>query len=305
MTKATDMKSRQNNIIQEITPLANRECLYIAKRVKDYFTYPIHSHVEFALNLIVNARGVKRIVGDSSEVIGNYDLVLITGANLEHAWEQYECKGKDMEEITIQFNWDFEKDDFFLRNQFDSIRQMIIDARVGLAFKEPTVRRVYPLLEDVVNESDQFRALLKFLEVLYIMSQSDDAYQLASPSFANVDAKSDSRRILKVQSYIDSHFKEELRLPVLASMVNMTPVSFSRFFKLRTGRNVSEYIIDIRLGHASRMLVDSTDSIAEVCYGSGFNNLSNFNRIFRKKKKCSPKEFREQYHKKNKTKTKI
>ena len=78
----------------------------------------------------------------------------------------------------------------------------------------------------------------------------------------------------------------------------MTPVSFSRFFKLRTGKSLSDYIIDIRLGHATRQLVDSMKTVAEICYECGFNNLSNFNRIFKKKKGCSPKEFREIYYKK-------
>ena len=99
---------------------------------------------------------------------------------------------------------------------------------------------------------------------------------------------------------INKHYQEEIRLNQLADMVGMTPVSFSRFFKLRTGKNLSDYIIDIRLGFASRLLVDSTMSIAEICYECGFNNLSNFNRIFRKKKECSPKEFRENYRKNKK-----
>ena len=103
-----------------------------------------------------------------------------------------------------------------------------------------------------------------------------------------------------MQEYINLHYQEEIRLGQLASMVGMTDVSFSRFFKLRTGKNLSDYIIDIRLGFASRLLVDSTMSIAEICYECGFNNLSNFNRIFKKKKDCSPKEFRENYRKKKK-----
>ena len=79
----------------------------------------------------------------------------------------------------------------------------------------------------------------------------------------------------------------------------MTPTAFSRFFKLRTGRSISDYLIDIRLGHATRALVDSTMSVAEICYSCGFNNISNFNRIFKKKKGSSPKVFRDiyQHHK--------
>ena len=109
---------------------------------------------------------------------------------------------------------------------------------------------------------------------------------------------SDSRRVQKVEEYINLHYTEEIRLSQLAELTDMTSVSFSRFFKLRTGKSLSDYIIDIRLGHATRQLVDSTKTVAEICYECGFNNLSNFNRIFKKKKGCSPKEFREIYYKK-------
>jgi AraC-like DNA-binding protein len=107
----------------------------------------------------------------------------------------------------------------------------------------------------------------------------------------------DSRRVLKVKDYISKNYMNEIRLTDVASLAGMSPSAFSRFFKLHTGRNLSDYIIDMRLGYASRMLVDSTHSIAEIGYGCGFNNLSNFNRIFKKKKGCSPSEFRENYHK--------
>ena len=100
-----------------------------------------------------------------------------------------------------------------------------------------------------------------------------------------------------MKSYIDTHFREEIRLSTVADIAGMSDSSFSRFFKLHTGRNLSDYIIDLRLGHACRLLVDSSDSIAEIGYHCGFNNLSNFNRIFRKRKDCSPSEFRENYRK--------
>ena len=127
------------------------------------------------------------------------------------------------------------------------------------------------------------------MTILYELSLfEEEARTLSSSSFAKIDVHSDSRRVQKVQEYINLHYQEEIRLGQLASMVGMTDVSFSRFFKLRTGKNLSDYIID------------STMSIAEICYECGFNNLSNFNRIFKKKKDCSPKEFRENYRKKKK-----
>ena len=103
----------------------------------------------------------------------------------------------------------------------------------------------------------------------------------------------------KVKEYIDGHFREEIHLQDLADIVSMTPTAFSRFFKLRTSKNISEYIIDVRLGYAARLLVDSTMAIVEICYRCGFNNISNFNRIFKKKRGCTPTEFRENYQKKH------
>ena len=102
---------------------------------------------------------------------------------------------------------------------------------------------------------------------------------------------------LYVNQTISKNYMDELRLPELANMAGMSPSAFSRFFKLHTGRNISEYIIDLRLGYAARMLVDTAKSISEIGFDCGFNNLSNFNRIFKKKKGCSPSEFRENYHK--------
>jgi AraC-like DNA-binding protein len=103
--------------------------------------------------------------------------------------------------------------------------------------------------------------------------------------------------VLKVKNYIAKNYMDEIRLNTLADIAGMSPSAFSRFFKLHTGRNLSDYIIEMRLGYASRMLVDTARSIGEISFQSGFNNLSNFNRIFKKKKGCSPSEFRENYHK--------
>lgn len=144
-----------------------------------------------------------------------------------------------------------------------------------------------------------FYAFIKFLTILYELSlYTEDAKALSSSSFAKIEPTFNSRRIHKIQKYINDNYREEIRLEHMAHLVGMTSTSFSRFFKLRTGKTLSDYVIDIRIGFASRLLVDTTMSVAEICYECGFNNLSNFNRIFKKKKDCSPKEFREYYRKK-------
>ena len=290
----------QNYIMREITPLSDRDCFYIADRRKTEFTYPIHCHAEFELNFTEHAAGVRRVVGDSAEIIGDYDLVLITGKELEHVWEQHECDSKEIREITIQFSPDVFFKNVMNKNQFDSIRCMLEKAQCGISFPMQAIMKVYNWLDRLASEEQGFYAVINLLVILYELSQCEDTRTLSSSSFAKISVYSDSRRVQKVQDYIDQHYNEEIRLGQLADLVSMTSVSFSRFFKLRTGKNLSEYIIDIRLGHATRMLVDSTMSIAEICFECGFNNLSNFNRIFKKKKNCTPKEFRENYQKKKK-----
>ena len=242
-----------------------KDALYIADRRKKEFTYPIHNHEVFELNYVEHASGVRRIVGDSNEVIGEYDLVLITSPDLEHVWEQNTCTSEDIREVTVQFYLD--------------------------------MMRVYHLIDTLSSIKDGFYAVMQFMTILHELSKSTHYRPLATSSYAKVEVESDSRRVLKVKNYIAKNYMDEIRLTTLAEIAGMSPSAFSRFFKLHTGRNLSEYIIEQRLGYASRLLVDTSKGIAEISYQSGFNNLSNFNRIFKKRKGCSPSEFRENYHK--------
>jgi AraC-like DNA-binding protein len=174
---------------------------------------------------------------------------------------------------------------------------MLKEARKGLSFPMDAIIRVYQQLDTLSSVKDGFYAVMQFLTILYELSRCEGARTLATSSYAKVEVESDSRRVLKVKNYIAKNYMDEIRLNTLADIAGMSPSAFSRFFKLHTGRNLSDYIIEMRLGYASRMLVDTARSIAEISFQSGFNNLSNFNRIFKKKKGCSPSEFRENYHK--------
>ena len=284
-------------IIHEITPLMGKDVLYIADRHKKEFTYPIHNHSVYELNFVENAKGVRRIVGDSQEVIGDYDLCLITSPDLEHVWEQNECHSDDIREITVQFDFSMSDETLFGRNPYASITRMMQEAKKGLSFPLQAIMKVYGMLDTLSSVKDGFYAVQQFLTILYELSRCENARTLASSSYAKVTVEDDSRRILKVKNFISKNYMDELRLPELASLAGMSSSAFSRFFKLHTGRNISEYIIDLRLGYAARMLVDTAKSISEIGFDCGFNNLSNFNSIFKKKKGCSPSEFRESYHK--------
>ena len=287
-----------DRVLHEITPLMGRDALYIADRNKKEFAYPIHNHEVYELNFVENAAGVRRIVGDSSEIIGNYDLVLITSPDLEHVWEQNTCTSKEIREITIQFKFGLDEEDvLFEKTPFLSIRNMLKEAQKGLAFPLPAIMKVYNLLTSISSIDDRFEALLQFLRILHILSIQDGAHALATSAYAKVKIEDDSRRALKVKNYINENYMYEIKLETLADIANMSQSAFSRFFKLHTGRTLSDYIIDTRLGYATRMLLDTQDSIANISFNCGYNNLSNFNRLFKRKKGCSPSEFREKYRK--------
>ena len=288
----------ETKVLHEITPLAENDFMYVADRHKKEFTYPIHCHRLMELNFVANAAGCRRVVGDSSEVIGDYDLVLITSPDLEHVWEQYQCQSDDIHEITIQFYIHFEDEHTpFRTNPYKSIYNMMMRAKRGLVFPMEAILTVYHRLVGLSKTTDSFYTTQELFFILYELSKFDNARELASTSFAKVYMESESRRVTKVKSYIDQHYKEEVRLQQMADLVGMTPSAFSRFFKLRTGKTLNEYIVDVRLGNAARRLIDTTDSVAEVCYVCGFNTLSNFNRLFKKRKGLSPTEFRDKYRK--------
>lgn len=288
----------EDKVLRELPPLLDSDFMYVADRRKKEFTYPIHKHEVFELNYVENGEGVLRIVGDSAETIGNRELVLITSPDLEHVWEQDKCKSEDIREITVQFFFDFNSSySLFNRTPLLPIKRLFERARKGVAFTPETIEKVYPLLNSLSSTKDKFYSVINFLTLLYELSLADDTRELASSSFAKVDVDSESRRILKVKEYINKHYTEEIRLADMADLVGMSTTSFSRFFKLRSGKTLSDYVVEMRLGVTARQLVDTTNSVSEICYGCGFNTLSNFNRLFRKYKGCSPTEFREKYFK--------
>lgn len=286
------------NILNEMSPLSDKDCFYIVERYKTEFTYPLHSHREFELNFIEGGAGVRRIVGDSSSAIGDYELVLICGEHLAHVWEQGDCVSKQIREVTIQFSPDTVPPSLLSKNQFSSIRKMFERAQNGLVFPLRDIMRVYALIDTLAAQPSGFRQMLSIWEILYELSLSEQALTLSSNAFAQIEPSANSRRIARVEEYVNGHLGENIRLSVVAQIAGMTPNAFSRFFRQHAGRSLSDYIIDLRLGAAARLLVDSTRNVAEIGYECGFNNLSNFNRIFKRKKGMTPKAFREYYRKK-------
>jgi len=284
----------KNSILREVTPLSQRDCFMIFSRVKKQFTFPVHVHAEFELNFIENGTGAKRIVGDSIEDIDDLELALITGSSLEHGWLNHNCTSEDIKEITVQFHGDLFNEPLLQKNQFRSVKEMFEKASYGVVFSHETIAAIKDRLYSLASEPEGGHSVLKLFGILYDLSLSP-MRELSSRSFNTYEQNYDSRRIERAYNFMLENYSKEVRLKDVADLVGMTDVAFSRFIKQRTGRNFIESLNDIRLGHATRILVDTTHSVAEISLICGFNNLSNFNRIFKKKKGCTPREFRENY----------
>ena len=282
-----------NGIMKEITPLTSNDCFTIFSRVKKEFNFPLHFHEEFELNLILNAKGAKRIVGDHIDVIDDIELVLV-GSNLNHAWFTHQCKSDEITEVTIQWHKDLFDDKLLKRNQLRLIRQMLERSMKGIAFSAETIRNISPRIL-TLNQKNGFDSVMELISILHDLSSSRNMRTLSDSSFSDFHQPSNSRRIEKAFEYLNNNYDKQISLKEIAKLVNMTEVSFSRFIKKRTGSTYIDSLNEIRLGHASRMLIDTTHSIAEISFNCGLNNISNFNRLFKKKKNCTPKEFRESF----------
>lgn len=284
-------------IFREITPLSEKDCFLVFFRTKKKFDFPIHVHSEYEINLIEDAKGAQRIVGDSVEVIDDLDLTLITGSDLEHAWLSHECTSTEVKELTIQFHPDLLSDNLLVRNQFKSVADLFEKAKYGVTFPRETIQKIKPQLEQLAQEPKGAFSVLQLFSIIYELSLSADMRVLATEGIREEPTHYNSRRIERAYAFIHENYQNEIRLEDVADCVGMSEVAFSRFVKKRTGKNFIDVLNDIRLGHVSKMLVDTTHSVSEICFSCGFNNLSNFNRIFRKKKGCTPKEYRENYKK--------
>jgi AraC-like DNA-binding protein len=283
----------QQNIMREITPLTQNDCFMLFSRVKKEFSFPLHCHEEFELNLILNAPGAKRIVGDHVEVIEDQELVLI-GSNLNHAWFTHHCESEEIQELTIQFHKDLLDEKFLRRNQLSFIQKMLENAQRGILFSREATAQIRDRILGLEHKMG-FDSVLELLSILHDLSTSRNMRVLSDSSFTAERPQANSRRIEKVFEYLNASYSRPITLAEVAKIANMPEVSFSRFIKKRTGTTFIDSLNEIRLGHASRMLIDTTHSVAEVAYKCGFNNISNFNRIFKKRKKCTPKEFRQSF----------
>jgi AraC-like DNA-binding protein len=282
------------HIHREITPLKDNDCFLIFDRKRHAFTFPIHFHPEFEITYINNAKGGKRIVGDHISEISDYELVMI-GPNLYHGWENYNNNSAELlHEITIQFPRELLSEQHLNRNILRPIMELFNNANRGVKFSEETIKLVEPKLH-LLSQKRGFDSYLVFLSLLYDLAIARDQQLLTNMSFQRQSDFHNSERIEKIYAFVKEKYTQKIKLEEAAKLVNMSEISFSRLIKQRTGKTFIDFVNEIRIGYATRSLIESNKSIGEICFDCGFNNLSNFNRIFKKRQGCNPSEFRKNF----------
>lgn len=243
------------------------------------FPFLWHYHPEYELTLILEGSG-KRIVGDSHAYFSPGDLVLL-GPNLPHTWVSETSSAA----VVIQFTEAF-IGGLTQYAECDRIRKVLARSAQGLHFPGKTaVRRA-------IEKLPGSKGVGRITGLLDVLQALTGGVALASPYFQPAFGKKAEGRINKVFRYIDQHFCEEMPLARVASMIGLSESAFCKFFKRTTGRTFSEYVADIRIGHACQLLNETDDTISGIAWRSGFESLTYFNRVFLKKKGMRPREFR-------------
>lgn len=282
------------DVLSEITPLSAEDCFLVMERTKQGFSYPLHIHMEFELNYLENAKGALRIVGDSVEEMNDLDLVLIAGGT-RHAYSNHQCLCRDISEITIQFHQSL-FDSLINKRHFTTIRDMFEKASSGLVFSRKVVACIQPELKMLSSEEpDSFRNLLRLIDILKTLSLDEDAHCLNAIDTVKNYSNNDSDRLDSIMRYLHENYQRPVLLSEAASLINMSEASLTRFLKKWTGQPFVDNLNDIRISEAVCLLIDTSDTISEICYKCGFNNLSNFNRVFKRRKGYTPTEYREKY----------
>jgi AraC-like DNA-binding protein len=258
-----------------------------------YFYDELHFHPEIELTLIEAGEGT-RFVGDSIERFGKGEIVLL-GSNLPHLWKsdsKYYLKSSKRfsASVVVHFLPDFLGRDFFKTPEVSLIGALLQKAERGIALQGSLRARVKKKMKSM-GQLSRSKRLLLLLDILDDISQSDELRLLCAASINPVGGINDVKRIKNIQQYVLSNFKKKISLHDVASVASMTPTAFSRYFRQRTRKTFSTFLKEVRVAHACNLLTEQNLKISEVCYESGFKNLSNFNVQFKSVVKKTPQQY--------------
>lgn len=260
------------------------------------FPFYWHYHPEFELTLILDSHG-QRLVGDGIADYGPGDLALI-GPNLPHSYRSGPVKSSNNEihrAVVIQFREDFVGPRFFELNEIEPVARLLRNSSNGLAFGHTsTGRRVAEYLAELPSASPS-RRLILLLTALVDLAGDNDAQVLSSSRIRPICRPADQQRIEAICAYLNEHFEEEIGFTDLCKRFHMEQASLCRFFKRATGRTMTAYLNELRVGAAAQLLLETDESVLEIAFRCGFGNYSNFNRQFKRIKGIGPRTLRRQF----------
>lgn len=251
-----------------------------------------HYHPEIELILVKGGSG-KRQIGSNISYFTEGDLVLI-GSNLPHCGLTNENTNNDYE-IVIQFKPDFLGEKIWENTEMKKIHAMLEKSKSGMVFGDDVKKAMRKKISQM-HQSESLEKLLKFFEILHELSITDDYRILNAGKYYLQTQVEDNERINHIFNYVKDHFKEQITLDEIAGLANMKVPSFCRYFKKITNKTFTQFVNEYRITHSLKLLAEKPLSITDVCFESGFNNFSYFNKTFKEYIKKSPSQYRKEFN---------
>jgi len=254
----------------------------------------IHSHKNFELNFITSGTG-RRIVGDNISGFEKGDLVLM-GPDLPHCWElSPSAKEHSSFCIVTHFSEDIISSDFFKMPELEKVVELLRQSERGLRFKLEEFGRIEKILLGM-TELEGLDYYIEMLKVFSLLLKIGEREKLSNPIDKTMIFSKNLEKINKVYEYVFQNIQEGIRLEEAATLLNMAPSSFCRFFKKKTDLTFMEYVKQVRVGMAAKLLAESDKQITQICFESGYGNLANFNHYFKDIMGKTPSEYRKSFN---------
>jgi len=278
-------------------PKGLHQSFSIRRDVVLYFYNRWHYHPEIELVHIEQGSGTQ-FVGDNIQNFQSGDLLLI-GPNLPHYWrcdEKY-FKGDSQlyaQATVLHFSADLFGDTFRGLPENKAINELLDKAKWGMKLLGKENQQIKTLLQNLLDQVEG-NPIISLLQILETLAHSKDIKLLSNSHYQEEYDQHDEDRINQIYKYSLSNFQQKITIEEIAEIANISPNSFCRYFKSRSRKTYSQFLLELRIGHACKLLIDGKLSVAQICYESGFNNFANFNRYFKLHTGKSPLQYQKGY----------
>lgn len=271
---------------------------FVIREMRDpYFDKQWHAHPEYQLVAILRGSGT-RYIGDHIKPFKGGDTVL-TGPGLPHVWRSDNAyfdpaNGLDIHGIVIYFPENFLGEGSMEKEEFEEISNLLVHAARGLEITGKTNQKVVGVMKEMVNLTG-VPSIIRLLQILHILAESSEIIPITQVNYSYNHPVSEKDRMGEILDYILKNFKEKITLQEVASLANMSESAFSRYFKSRVNKSFSDFLGDVRISNARKLLQDEDLNISQVCFESGFPTLSNFNKQFKDRIGKTPLAYKKEF----------